>query len=208
MEKPAWNSIGIRGRGACETMLLAMLLACSCSPTVEGPQDTPPPTASEKPAWLDEEPLIIVGGWDDMFLFRRRVGKMPTWHEEEYNKAHTEERVLKLKELGVTMAVLHFYKGFGLEAEREQLEDARKLAELCQKHGLRVGVYVGSTVGYETFLLEKPEAEAWFVPDYMGQPVHYGRTQTFRKRVYFPTPDTATTSSRCCDSPSRTSKST
>ena len=188
MEEPAWNSIGIRGWGACETMLLALLLACSCSPTVEGPQDTPLPTALEKPAWLDEEPIIIVGGWDDMFLFRRRVGKMPTWHEEEYNKAHTEERVLKLKELGVTMAVLHFYKGFGLEAEREQLEDARKLAELCQKHGLRVGVYVGSTVGYETFLLEKPEAESWFVPDYMGQPVHYGRTQTFRKRVYFPHP--------------------
>ncbi|GAF98706.1 unnamed protein product, partial [marine sediment metagenome] len=35
------------------------------------------------------------------------------------------------------------------------------------------------------FLLEKPEAEEWFVPDYRGQPVRYGGTQTFRKRVYF-----------------------
>ena len=174
--------------GSATATFLALLLVCSCGPAADTPDKELDPAALEKPAWLDEEPIIIVGGWDDMFLFRRRVGKMPTWHEEEYKKAHTEERVLKLKELGVTMAILHFYKGFGLEAEREQLEDARKLAELCQKHGLRVGVYVGSTVGYETFLLEKPEAEEWFAPDYMGQPVHYGRTQTFRKRVYFAHP--------------------
>jgi hypothetical protein len=47
-----------------------------------------------------------------------------------------------------------------------------------------VGVYVGSTIAYETFLLEKPEAESWFVPDFMGRPVFYD-DQTFRKRVYF-----------------------
>jgi hypothetical protein len=43
---------------------------------------------------------------------------------------------------------------------------------------------VGSTIFYETFLVEKPEAEEWFVPDYMGKPVTYFG-QTFRKRVYF-----------------------
>jgi hypothetical protein len=37
---------------------------------------------------------------------------------------------------------------------------------------------------YETFLLEKPEAKEWLVPDYLGQPVIY-QNQTFRKRVYF-----------------------
>ena len=168
--------------------VLVLLFAGSCGPGAE-PGGSPPVTASsERPAWLDEEPIIIVGGWDDMPLFRRRMGSLRTWHDEAYEQAHTEERVLQLKELGVTMAVLHFYKGFGLEAEAEHLAYARKLAELCRKHGIRVGVYVGSTVAYETFLLEKPEAEAWFVPDYLGQPVHYGRTQTFRKRVYFSHP--------------------
>ena len=169
-------------------LVLVLLIAGSCGPGAE-PGGSPPETASsERPEWLDEEPIIIVGGWDDMPLFRRRVGSLREWHDEAYEQAHTEERVLQLKELGVTMAVLHFYKGFGLEAEAEHLADARKLAELCRKHGIRVGVYVGSTVAYETFLLEKPEAEAWFVPDYLGQPVHYGRTQTFRKRVYFAHP--------------------
>ena len=87
--------------------------------------------------------------------------------------------------MGVTMAVIHFYKGFGIEAEKEHMEDAKLLAQLCKKQGIRVGVYIGSTVGYETFLLEQPQAQEWFVPDYLGNPVRYGGTQTFRKRVYF-----------------------
>ena len=138
-----------------------------------------------RPAWLSKEPLIIIGNWDAAAIFRRRVGGNPVWQEEDYEKEHTEEAVQKLKEIGVTMAVIHFYKGFGLEAEKEQLEDSKKLASLCKKYGIRVGVYIGSTVGYETFLLEIPEAQEWFVPDYMGSPVRYGGTQTFRKRVYF-----------------------
>ena len=110
-------------------ILSVLLLASSCSPVAESPDKQLNPAALAKPAWLDEEPIIIVGGWDDMFLFRRRVGSMHTWHEEEYKKAHTEERVLKLKELGVTMAVLHFYKGFGLEAEQEALSQVQAWLE-------------------------------------------------------------------------------
>jgi len=136
------------------------------------------------PGWLKSEPLIAVGNWDSMPIFRRRVGGNPTWQEDDYRKEHTEETVRKLKELGVTMAIIHFYKGFGLEAEKEHQEDARKLAALLHKYGIRVGVYIGSTIAYETFLPEKPEAEDWFVPDFMGQPVFYD-DQTFRKRVYF-----------------------
>jgi hypothetical protein len=112
------------------------------------------------------------------------VGGTPAWQEEEYAREHTEEAVLKLKELGVTMAVIHFYKGYGLEAEKEHMADARRLADLCKKHGIRVGVYVGSTIAYETFLHEKPEAKEWFLERHLGRPVVYG-DQTFRKRVYF-----------------------
>jgi hypothetical protein len=119
-----------------------------------------------------------------MPIFRKRSGVNPVWQEDDYQKEHTEEAVRKLKELGVTLAILHFYKGFGLQAEKAHMEDARRLATLCKKYGIRVGVYVGSTIAYETFLLENPEAEQWFVPDYMGRPVFYG-LQTFRKRVYF-----------------------
>jgi hypothetical protein len=137
-----------------------------------------------QPSWISETPLVFIGNWDAMPLFRRRVGGNPAWQEEAYYKEHSDEMVKKYKEMGVTMILLHFYKGFGLEAEREHIDDAKKLASICRKNGLKVGVYVGSTIGYETFLLEKPEAAEWFVPDYLGKPVLYGN-QTFRKRVYF-----------------------
>ena len=158
-------------------MLLALLLAGA------GLGAAPVQRIPTQP-WLEDEPLIIVGNWDSMPIFRRRVGGNTTWQEEDYRREMSEEAVRKLKDLGVTMAVIHFYKGFGLEAEKPHLEDARRYAGLLKKYGIRVGVYVGSTVAYETFLLEKPEAEQWFVPDYMGRPVFYAE-QTFRKRVYF-----------------------
>lgn len=136
------------------------------------------------PAWLKDQPLISVGNWDSMPIFRRRVGGNSTWQEDDYRKEQTEETVTRLKDLGVTLAVIHFYKGFGLAAEKEHIDDARKLAALLHKHGIKVGVYVGSTIAYETFLAEQPDAKDWFVPDYLGKPVFYD-DQTYRKRVYF-----------------------
>ena len=136
------------------------------------------------PSWLGKEPLVIVGNWDSMPIFRRRVGGTPAWQEEDYAREHAEESVRRLKELGVTMAVIHFYKGFGLEAEKEHMDEARRLAGLCRKYGLRVGVYVGSTIAYESFLQENKAALDWFVPRFLGRPVVYG-DQSFRKRVYF-----------------------
>jgi hypothetical protein len=134
--------------------------------------------------WLSDRPLIIVGSWDDMPIFRNRVGGGTEGMEEDYKKEHTEEAVRKLQELGVTMAIIDFFKGFGLRAEQPHIEDAIKLAALCHRYEIKVGVYVGSTIAYETFLLERPEAQDWFVPDFLGKPVIYGH-QTFRKRVYF-----------------------
>ena len=142
------------------------------------------PADRAHPSWISETPLVFVGNWDAMPIFRTRVGGNPSWQEEAYQKEHTEEAVKKYKEMGITMMLLHFYKGFGLKAEKEHIEEAKRLASICKQNGLKVGVYVGSTIGYETFLLEKPEASEWLVPDYMGKPVLYG-DQTFRKRVYF-----------------------
>jgi len=140
--------------------------------------------AQPRPSWLHTMPIVTVSNHDSMPIFRRRVGGNPTWQEEDYEREHTEEAIDKLKELGVTVVIVHFYKGFGLEAEKEHREKGMKLAAIVKSKGLKVGVYVGSTIAYETFLLEKPEAEAWFVPDFLGKPVFYD-DQTFRKRVYF-----------------------
>lgn len=136
------------------------------------------------PSWLPNEPLIIVGAWDSDPIFQRRRGGESVLMEAHYHEESTEPIVKRLKDLGVNLAVIHFYKGFGLEAEKSHIEVAKKLANLLHKYEIKVGLYVGSTIAYETFLLEKPEAEEWFVPDYLGKPVIY-YDQTFRKRVYF-----------------------
>ncbi len=175
----------------CIRIILWLLLASSCARNSDNYKI---PAEVEKgpyqqAAWISQYPLVFVGNWDVMPIFQRRRGGDPVWQEDDYLKQHSEETVIKLKESGVTMALIHFYKGFGIEAEKEHMEDAGKFTGLCKKYGLKVGVYIGSTVIYETFLLENPEAEKWFVPDYMGLPVRYGETQTFRKFAYFMHPE-------------------
>lgn len=76
------------------------------------------------PDWLGKEPLITVGNWDSLPIFRRRLGGQAVDMEQEYATQHTEETVRKLKDLGVTMAIIHFYKGFGLKAEAAHMEDS------------------------------------------------------------------------------------
>lgn len=169
----------------CVSVAFFLIVTSSCKHNIV--EKKVPMTAENTlphPEWISEYPMVFVGNWDAAPIFKRRVGGTPVWQEDYYYKEHTEEMVKKLKDMGVTMFLLHFYKGFGIEAEKEQMEDSKKLASLCKQYGLKVGVYVGSTIGYETFLLEKPEAKEWFVPDYLGEPVIYGN-QTFRKRVYF-----------------------
>jgi hypothetical protein len=168
-------------RGSIVVIALALLSSSALS---QGGETQEPENAMPRPAWLHEMPLVIVSNHDSMPIFQRRRGGNPTWQADDYEKEHTEEAIEKLKELGVTLVIVHFYKGFGLEAEREHMEKAKQLAAIVKKHGLKLGVYVGSTVAYETFLLERPEAEEWFVADFLGRPVFYD-DQTFRKRVYF-----------------------
>jgi len=136
------------------------------------------------PAWLNDSPIIMAGCWDDFPLFQKRMGGISTTIGNLYRKQGSDATVNALKEAGVTLGIIHFFKGFGLDAERDHIEDARLLARKLKANGIHVGLYVGSTIAYETFLIEKPDAQSWFLPDYLGKPLYYG-DQTFRRRVYF-----------------------
>ena len=136
------------------------------------------------PAWLTDGPIVVAGCWDDFPLFALRKGGGPVWMDDAYRKQRDPRTIEALAKAGVTLAIIHFFKGFGLEAEREHLEDAAVLSRLLKQNGIHVGLYVGATIGYETFLIENPEAKDWFVPDFMGRPLYYD-DQTFRRRVYF-----------------------
>ena len=102
------------------------IVALSVHPRLT-PQASEPRSASpeNRPSWLHETPIVMVSNHDSMPIFRRRVGGNPTWQEEDYEKEHTEEAIRKLKDLGVTVVIAHFYKGFGLEAERDHMEKGK-----------------------------------------------------------------------------------
>src|SRR5690606_1042738 len=160
----------------------------------------------QQPSWFDTIPIIVAGGWDSEPATQRRWGRLGGNYMDEYKKRISEEKVINLKESGITLdithffkgfgiegeveymenkrkgiseenvmnlkesgitlVITHFFKGFGIEGEGEYMENTRKFAELCHKHGLRVGAYIGNTVIPEQLLLELPEVQDWLVPDY------------------------------------------
>lgn len=137
------------------------------------------------PAWLAETPLVISGNHDSIPVFmRRRGGGMVGQVKEDYEQAHSEEFARRIKAAGITLWITWYYKGFGVEAEKAYMEVTKNFVPILKKYGIKVGVYIGSTMAYETFLVERPDAQDWIVPDYLGKPVIYF-DQTFRKRVYF-----------------------
>ncbi len=141
----------------------------------------------KKPEWL-KEALVQGGSNQEPLIFRIRRGGVSVRIEDEYLRGHSEDIVKDAKNFGSTYYCTHLYKGFGLEAEKEERPLAVEFAKLVHKYGMKVGTYVGSTMGYETFLLENPKAEEWLVPEYLGAPVTYG-TQYFRRRPYIGHPD-------------------
>ncbi len=172
--------------------VIATGVAKGAIPTIQGlassssgSGETPP-----GPTWLGTEPVVFAINYVPR-IFLRRIGWNANWLEADWEKAESEDCVRQLRDLGVNLVTIALYTGFGLEAESRAIADSRKFSELLRRFGIRVGVYVGSTIMYETFLLEKPEAQEWFVPDYLGRPVRYPGAgwhqpqQSFRKRVYF-----------------------
>src|SRR5579872_5575085 len=137
------------------------------------------------PAWLAETPLVISGNHDSIPVFMRRRGGGTVGQEvQQFDQSHSEEFARKIKAAGITLWITYYYKGFGVEAEKEYMEITKNFVPILKKYGIKIGVYIGSTMAYETFLVERPDAKDWIVPDYLGKPVIYFN-QTFRKRVYF-----------------------
>jgi hypothetical protein len=114
------------------------------------------------PMEISQEPLI----------FQIRRGTASTDEAERWKLAHTEENVKKIAETGRRMLYTHFYKGYGFQAEKEEMDLAVQAAAWARKYGMISGVYVQwGTVVLETFLQEDPRAENWVLRDRDGHPV-------------------------------------
>ena len=112
---------------------------------------------------LKEEGLRAFGAWEPL-AHRIRGGYAPEHArtEDVYAWEHSEEFIKGLKDRGFNLFITHFSKGFGIEAEAEEYENTRRVAELCHKHGM----YVGGYIRYATFIPETMEHE---MPDCIEQ---------------------------------------
>lgn len=111
------------------------------------------------------------------------------WAEDWYARIHSEELLQKGAELGVNMIYTHFFKGFGLETEKEEMENTRMLCKRASEYGIRVLGYcqLGSLY-YETFC-EEADVTEWAirtrngeVENWVGQ--YYRLSPCFNNRAF------------------------
>jgi hypothetical protein len=137
--------------------------------------------------WMRQGIIDAGGNHEPRIFLVRRGGTIVD--PQEYNRLYRSEELLRrLKDQGVEVFHTSYYKGFGVAAEKEEMEETRRVAELAHKLGLRVDTYIQwNTMMYETFFVEQPAARDWVQRDAAGRPIMlvYGHQQSYRYRPCF-----------------------
>lgn len=133
-----------------------------------------------------QEPTIWTwAGWEPL-QFYRRLGGFHEAHEGNAQWAtgwsqrlHSEETAAALAETGITWVTTHFFKGFGLASEAEEMADTARLITNCHRHGIKVYAYLQyASIMPESLCKEVPESQDWGRRDWNGQhdghPWEYG----------------------------------
>ncbi|MBN2288772.1 MAG: beta-galactosidase, partial [Candidatus Glassbacteria bacterium] len=138
----------------------------------------------QRAGWVDNG-LIIDGPSHESYLFRVRRGgsgvRTDEW--ERWLDEHKESTVIAYKNAGTEVFHTHGYKGFGYEAEKQEIQMLKDLSKLVHKHGMKLDTYCQiMTLVPETFFAEEPRAADWVQRDYLGKPIllTYGFQQSYR----------------------------
>jgi len=137
--------------------------------------------------WL-ENGLIDAGGSHEPYIFVIRRGGQRLDARKDYEWNQSEELIRTLHDQGIEVFHTHLYKGFGMAAEKPEMEDARRAAAIAHRYGMKVDSYVQwNTLMYETFFAEEPRAKDWVQRDASGLPIllTYGYQQSYRYRPCF-----------------------
>jgi len=161
--------------------LLALMAGCVKTPP------PPEPTTLPRARWL-ENGLIDAGGSHEPDLFLVRRGGQRVDAARNQARYRSEEVIRRLKQQGVEVFHTSLYKGFGMAAEKPEMEATRRVAEIAHRNGLKVDTYIQwNTMMYETFFAEEPRAQDWVQRDVTGKPIllTYGYQQSYRYRPCF-----------------------
>jgi len=113
-------------------------------------------------------------------LFLRRGGGWFVEADALREVSFGEESVKQLAAAGIDLYVVHGYKGFGLELEKQEHDRLKRLRRYCTQHGVRLGTYCQvATICLETMQKDYPDSPNWIQKDAHGHPNFYNR-QTYR----------------------------
>lgn len=149
-------------------------------------QGAPNPAPAQKD-WV-ENGIIDAGGMHEPYIFVVRRGGQRTDARQISDHEQSEQLIKQLHSQGIEVFHTHLYKGFGMEAEKEEMERTRDAVAIAHRYGMKADTYVqwGSMM-YETFFAEEPRAEQWIQRDIAGLPIllTYGYQQSFRYKPCF-----------------------
>jgi hypothetical protein len=113
--------------------------------------------------------------WEPIY-FQKLRGSLDDAAEKANVFRHSKEFVGYLADEGINQLWTHFFKGFGIEFEHEEMERNRELAKLCREKAIRVIAYCTfGTIVPDTILNEEPDALSWAQINEDG---HYTSCQT------------------------------
>lgn len=125
--------------------------------------------------------VVFGAGSHEPILHRIRTGHASASEWQRWERESTSENLDILQEVGVSRILVACTKGFGFEVEKPLIERAARMRDECAKRGMQCDIYVqGLPVYYETFLLERPEADTWMARQQNGDFYPWGG-QTFRR---------------------------
>jgi len=133
-------------------------------------------------SWV-KDGLIDAGGVHEPLIFVTRCGGQRLDAHQIYEHQQSEDVIRRLKDQGVEVFHTHLYKGFGMMAEKADMEDTVRTAAIVHRLGMKIDTYIQwSSMMYETFFAEEPRAQEWIQRDAFGQPIMlwYGYQQSFR----------------------------
>lgn len=162
------------------TRFALMFLLCSSELLAQTPSTPAGQTrwqigAAQKQALLQGvEPLT-----HEPLQFLMRRGDHFDDEAARYERMVDPENLKRLAAAGARWGRLPFYKGFGLEYERDNMRKDVQTAALMHRLGMKVALYMAGTMFTETLYHEIPEARNWEQRDQDNKWVPYGM-QTYR----------------------------
>jgi len=136
--------------------------------------------------WVFQEGVRVFGMWEPIY-FERMRGRCGDNQKLIYDFKRSGTFLEHLARQGVSQVWFNWWKGYGLEHERECQDQVARLFPVCKDLGLRAVCYHSfGSLTFDTLLEEEPDAVNWIARTQSGQPTSCQVTyQCFRHRPCF-----------------------